>query len=296
MRQVVITADDLGIAVETNRAVEVAYRDGILTSASIMANMPAFLDAVAVLRRNPGLGAGVHLVLTSGKPVSPADRIPLLVNREGLFRYGYVALSRLLIGPSRAAAVIQIRDELTAQIEKAVHAGVDIDHLDGHRHVHMIPAIWPIVIGLASDRGVIVRNSRERLGGEWRRDRAKNLVATLVLQAFARANEAIAVPQVQFAGLLDSGCVNVRVLRRLLRDLPPGTSEIVTHPSFAISSDSKLCCSSEDALFLKSPGRVSELAALVNVKLRQVLEAEGLQTVSFRGCMRVPVPSAAPAC
>ena len=88
MRQVVITADDLGIAVETNRAVEVAYREGILTSASIMANMPAFLDAVAMLRRNPGLGQGVHLVLTSGKPISPPDRIPLLVNREGLFRYG----------------------------------------------------------------------------------------------------------------------------------------------------------------------------------------------------------------
>ena len=132
--------------------------------------------------------------------------------------------------------------------------------------------------------------------GEWRRDRAKNLVATLVLQAFARANEAVAVPQIQFAGLMDSGCVNVRVLRRLLRDLPPGISEIVTHPSYAISSESKLCCSAEDALFLKSPGRVSELAALVNVKLRQVLEAEGLETVSFRGCMRVPAPSAAPAC
>jgi chitin disaccharide deacetylase len=296
MRQVVITADDLGIAVETNRAVEVAYRDGILTSASIMANMPAFPDAVAMLRRNPGLGKGVHLVLTSGKPISPPDRIPLLVNREGLFRYGYVALSRLVIGPRRTAALRQIGEELTAQIETAVRAGVEIDHVDGHRHVHMIPAIWPIVIRLASDRGVIVRNSRERLSGEWRRDRAKNLVATLVLQAFARANQAVTVPQVQFAGLMDSGCVNVRVLRRLLRDLPPGTSEIVTHPSFAIASESKLCCSAEDAVFVKSAGRVSELAALVNVKLRQVLQAEGLETVSFRTWTRVPEGSAAAAC
>jgi chitin disaccharide deacetylase len=297
MRQVVITADDLGIAVETNRAVEVAYREGILTSASIMTNMPAFLDAVAVLRRNPGLGTGVHLVLTSGRSVSSPDRIPLLVNRGGIFRYGYVALSRLMIGPSRAAALVQIREELTAQIEKAAQAGLDIDHIDGHRHVHMIPAIWPLVIGLARDRGVVVRNSRERLGwDQWRRDRAKNLVATLVLRAFARANEAIAVPQIQFTGLLDSGCVNVRVLRRLLRDLPAGTSEIVTHPSFAIASESRLCCSAEDALFLKSRGRVSELAALVNVKLRHVLEAEGLETVSFRSCMRVQASSAAPAC
>ena len=104
------------------------------------------------------------------------------------------------------------------------------------------------------------------------------------------------MPQIQFAGLMDSGCVNVRVLRRLLRDLPPGISEIVTHPSYALSSEAKLCCSAEDALFLKSPGRVSELAALVNVKLRQVLEAEGLQAVSFRACMRVAAPSAAPAC
>lgn len=102
------------------------------------------------------------------------------------------------------------------------------------------------------------------------------------------------VPQVQFAGLMDSGCVNVRVLRRLLRDLPPGTSEIVTHPSFAVASDSNLCCSAEDALFLKSAGRVSELAALVNVKVRQILEAEGLETVSFRSWMRVPAAPATP--
>jgi hopanoid biosynthesis associated protein HpnK len=294
MRQVVITADDLGIAVETNRAVEVAHREGILTSASIMTNMPAFADAVAVLRRNPGLGTGVHLVLTSGRAVLSPDRIPLLVDRDGIFRYGYVALSRLMIGPSRAAALLQIREELRAQIEKAAQAGLEIDHIDGHRHVHMIPAIWPLVVALGRERGVVVRNSRERLGwDQWRRDRAKNLVATLVLRAFARANETVAVPQIQFTGLLDSGCVNVRVLRRLLRDLPAGTSEIVTHPSFAIASESRLCCSTEDALFLKSRGRVSELAALVNVKLRHLLDAEGLETVSFRRYMPASASSSA---
>ncbi len=294
MRQVVITADDLGIAVETNRAVEVAHRDGILTSASIMTNMPAFLDAVALLHRNPGLGTGVHLVLTSGRPVSSPDRVPLLVNRNGIFRYGYVGLSRLMIGPSRAAALVQIHEELGAQIEKAAQAGLEIDHIDGHRHVHMIPAIWPTVVGLARDCGVVVRNSRERLGwDQWHRDRARNLVKTLLLRAFARANDAIAVPQVEFAGLLDSGCVNVRVLRRLLRDLPTGTSEIVTHPSYAVRSDSRLCCSAEDAVFLKSRGRVSELAALTNAKLRDILEEEGLTTVSFRSCVRVPAVSAA---
>ena len=105
MRKVVITADDLGIALETNAAVEVAHREGILTSASLMANMPAFADAVAIAHRNPQLGIGVHLVLTSGRPVLPPQRVPLLVDARGRFRHGYASLSRLLLGSQREAGV-----------------------------------------------------------------------------------------------------------------------------------------------------------------------------------------------
>ena len=286
IRRVVITADDAGIAVETNRAVEMAHRHGILTSASLMANMPAFEDAVAMSKRNPALGVGVHLVLTSGRPISAPAKVPLLVNGDGMFKYGHAALSRLVLGPSRTAALAQIDDEFVAQVEKARQAGLDIDHLDGHGHVHMIPGVWALVNRLAKGCRLVVRNSSERpTWNNWRRNRAINLAKTLVLKGFARANQTSSAPGVQFAGVMDSGCVNVRVLRGLLRNLAPGTSEIVTHPSYAISAESRLCCSGEDLRFLRSPGRSSELAALLNSKLRTILEDEGIEVVSFRSSM-----------
>lgn len=299
MRQVVITADDFGIAAETNAAVEVAHREGVLTSASIMTNMPGFAEAVAMARRNPRLGLGVHLVLTSGRSVASSDRIPLLVDRAGRFRYGYLALSRLLFGPNRAAATRQIRHELEAQLDKARQSNLDIDHLDGHRHVHMIPAIWPLVGQLARDcGGLIVRTAVERPG--WNpsgRRGMTNLVKTLVLGACARANQTRPPLRVHFAGVMDSGCVNVRVLRRLLRELPDGISEIATHPSLAIPAhpaDAGLCCSAEDDAFLRSRSRVSELEALLNHKVRDVLEERQIEAVSFRIC-RAPAGGASAA-
>lgn len=285
MRRVVISADDVGIAPETNAAVEIAHREGVLSSASVMTNMPAFADAVAMSVRNPRLGTGVHLVLTSGRPVRPPDRLPLLVDAGGRFRHGYVSLSRLMLGPQRSAALDQIDEELTAQVGKARQAGMDIDHIDSHRHVHMIPAIWPRVLRLAEEQGgMVVRNATERPA--WTRGRSgmTNVVKTLVLGACGHVNRPRPVHEVHFAGLMDSGCVNVRVLGRLLRELPPGLSEIVTHPSHPISTASagRLNCSAIDDAFLRSRGRQSELAALLNPKVRRMLEDEHIQIVSFR--------------
>ncbi|HKG00213.1 MAG TPA: ChbG/HpnK family deacetylase, partial [Xanthobacteraceae bacterium] len=51
MKQVVITADDFGLAPEVNEAVEIACHDGILTAASLMVSGPAAADAVARAQR-----------------------------------------------------------------------------------------------------------------------------------------------------------------------------------------------------------------------------------------------------
>lgn len=85
IKQVVVNADDLGLSIGTNRGIEKAYRQGILTSASIMPAGPAFTDAIRLAKRCPGLGVGIHLSLSWGKAVSSSQEIPDLIDSQGYF-------------------------------------------------------------------------------------------------------------------------------------------------------------------------------------------------------------------
>jgi len=82
-KRIVINADDFGLCSGVNRAVAQAHTDGVLTSATIMANMPAAAEAVEIARKLPGLGIGVHLNLTEGWPLSQAADIRPILNADG---------------------------------------------------------------------------------------------------------------------------------------------------------------------------------------------------------------------
>jgi len=75
LKQLIVTADDFGVAREVNDAVEVAHRGGVLTAASLMVSAPAAADAVERARRMPSLRVGLHLVLVDGRPVLPASAV-----------------------------------------------------------------------------------------------------------------------------------------------------------------------------------------------------------------------------
>jgi predicted glycoside hydrolase/deacetylase ChbG (UPF0249 family) len=160
---VVVNADDLGITRSTNVAIRRAFQDGVVSSASLMANMPAFQHAVdQVVDRCPELGIGIHLCLTSGKPVLPPAQVPSLVDRRGEFCHGFAGLWRLLGSRRREAAVTQIAAELGAQADKC-HACVGhVDHIDGHHHVQMIPEISAVATTLASAGQTAIRIPNER--------------------------------------------------------------------------------------------------------------------------------------
>ena len=86
LKQLILTADDFGAALEVNKAVECAHRDGILSAASLMVAGEAAGDAVARARALPSLRVGLHLVLVEGRPVLPASAVPDLVDSTGHFR------------------------------------------------------------------------------------------------------------------------------------------------------------------------------------------------------------------
>ena len=115
MKQLIVTADDFGVAREVNDAVEAAHRGGVLTAASLMVSAPAAADAVERARRMPSLRVGLHLVLVDGRPVLPASAVTHLVDGSGVFRSNMAALGTVLAFSRPARR--QLAAEITAQFE-----------------------------------------------------------------------------------------------------------------------------------------------------------------------------------
>src|SRR5690242_13037254 len=88
MKNLIVNADDLGWTAGVNRGIAQAHRNGIVTSASLLANGSAFADGVKTAHALPGLGVGVHLNLSDGRPTAPAGQVKSLLNEEGKFAGG----------------------------------------------------------------------------------------------------------------------------------------------------------------------------------------------------------------
>ena len=147
MKNLIVNADDLGWTAGVNRGIAEAHRHGIVTSASLLANGSAFASGVEVARSTPGLGVGVHLNLSDGAPVAARELVTSLVNDAGEFEGGPENL--LLRIASRGLALHEVEQEWEAQIEKVRDAGIQPTHVDGHKHVHMLPGLFEIALRLA---------------------------------------------------------------------------------------------------------------------------------------------------
>jgi len=128
--RLILNADDFGLTGGINRAIGELHANGALTSATLMANGPAFEDAVEIARKRPMLGVGCHVVLTDGMPVShPAD-IPSLLGSDGkTFR---PSLIDFMLAVWRGQVLEEdIVRETTAQVQRLQRAGIDVTHFAG---------------------------------------------------------------------------------------------------------------------------------------------------------------------
>lgn len=149
--RLVVNGDDFGVSHEVNEAVVRAYRDGCLTSCSLMAGGEAFEDAVRLSRENPGLDVGLHLVAVCGRSVLPPSEIPCLVDARGRFPFN-PASAGLKYFFSRTARR-QLKKELSAQLERVLSAGLRVSHIDSHCHMHVHPVIFDAAVELGERCG-----------------------------------------------------------------------------------------------------------------------------------------------
>ncbi len=236
--RLIVNADDFGRSHSINQAVIRAHREGILTTASLMVNGPGFDEAFALARENPKLGVGLHLSLLCGRSVLPPEKIPGLVSTRGEFSDKPVAtgfryfFNRSLREPLRA--------EIHAQFAKFHATGLSLDHVNGHLHLHLHPTIFRILMEDATQLGIrrirltrdCLRRSAHMARGHWFY-RASHAVIFGLLSKYARnqlRRKNILHAQITF-GLLQNHRVDEEYILKLLPELPPGDSELYSHPS-----------------------------------------------------------------
>lgn len=156
--KVIVNADDFGLDHKVNAVIVQAFHAGLISSATLMANMPAFEAACALAHQASLAGRiGLHFNLTYGRPLSQAIAAQArLCNAQGEFDLGLRQRTLRLSTAERQA----ITEELEAQWARCVDHGVQLSHLDSHQHVHNIWPVGAIVAGFARRQGVPIRLAR----------------------------------------------------------------------------------------------------------------------------------------
>lgn len=281
MKNLIVNADDFGRHELINRAVEIAFRTGILKSATIMAGGNFFEDAVKIAKKNKNLGVGIHFTLANGFPVLPPENIPTLVNDDGVFHENYIIfLKKYLQGK---ISHDEIKSELAAQLEKVQRAEINLTHFDSHQHLHHIPGIIDIALDLAKNAKIFkMRVSHSKIfDGEL--DSIGKFIGRLGLGSLAKFathkahKKNFATPE-HFAGIVAGESVSENFLENLIENLQEGTTEIMLHPGTDNKILQNYCDWQHDF--------EEELRAVTSDKILKLIDEKNIFVTNFESVMR----------
>jgi hopanoid biosynthesis associated protein HpnK len=284
LRRLIVNADDFGFTSGVNRAIVEAHSHGIVTSSTLMANGPAFTEAVELAKRNPRLGVGCHVVLIDGEPLLDREKIPSLTHsrrfRDSLKSFAARALSRRIDEE-------EIFAEVAAQIRKLQASAISVSHVDTHKHTHLFPRILRPVLRAARECGVrAVRNPcgprlQMRSSQLMQRPNEWTRYAQLrILGGFAKnfrsavAREGFVTPDGTL-GIEVTGTLDETLFHAIAESIPEGTWEFVCHPGY---NDADL----QKANTRLRESRETELRVLTLPGAREILEQKRIQLISYR--------------
>lgn len=213
-RQLIVTADDVGLDRGMTEGAIRAHREGIVTACSIVASGAAFDDAVERLRDVPSLEVGVHLALVEERSLTGL-RMP---RKYTTFLPLYLA---------RVLSIAAIERELRAQLERVLAAGLRVTHLNGHQHLHLLPRIFTVVARLAREYRVPYVRIVDDRGGTAR------TLAMSALSALGRRARDAAFTNDRTIGVGIAGHLDDVVP---LLDHVDGVTELVTHPGIGVTA------------------------------------------------------------
>jgi hopanoid biosynthesis associated protein HpnK len=279
----VVNADDFGLSPGINAGIIEGFEKGILTSASIMVNAPAFEEAVRLAQAHEGLGIGVHLNVLRGKAVLPPEEIPGLVDADGQFVRSPISLCCGIL--AQRVDLDHLSREFSAQIERAIEVGLRLTHLNSEKHVHMYPPIFARVVKLAEKYGIrAVRwtgqypSARHLI--QLNRRSYKDLLVSLCARLCRKPLDGTAViSNDYFYGLLETGSLTAEVVRGILPRLRDGVTEIMCHPGYFGSDLEEAFRTMGNSSLVAS--RALELQTLTDLTLRASIDSVGARLIHY---------------
>lgn len=284
MKRLIVNADDFGFTCGVNAGIIRAFKTGIVTSATIMANGEAFEDAISLARANPRLGVGCHLAIVGGRPVASPSDIPTIVDKNGALP---ATLTKLVIKIARGQAPVEeIASEFRAQVRRITSSGIKLTHLDSHKHSATHPRVMQALALVAEEFGIKrVRNPFESIfagrrdsqpkWAYWKQFALSAAIAPAAVEFSRIARERGLKTPDRFVGVKLTGLLDTAAIRSIMESLREGTTELMCHPGI---NDDDL----EKAHTRLRAARARELEAVSDPSLRELAAELGIELVSYR--------------
>jgi hopanoid biosynthesis associated protein HpnK len=198
-----------------------------------MVGAPAAADAVSRARRLPALKVGLHLTVVDDRPVLSPAEIPALAGGDGRLPSNQVAAGFRFYFSRRTRA--DLGREIRAQFEAFARTGLTLDHVNGHRHMHVHPTVFGLMLAVGREFGLkAVRLPREPVLFSWPGILGQLAWLLLVTPWIALMGRRLARAGIahndHVFGIVASGRMTGPTLLAYLARLPEGVSEIYCHP------------------------------------------------------------------
>jgi predicted glycoside hydrolase/deacetylase ChbG (UPF0249 family) len=287
VKNLIVNADDLGWTEGVNRGILEAFHHGIVTSTSLLANGSAFKGGAEAARSAPGLGVGVHLNLSDGPSIADRETVTTLLNDGGEFAGGPESL--LLRRARGGLSLSEVENEWDAQIQKVRDTGIAPTHLDGHKHVHMLPGLFEIALRLAkrheisairvaleasSLRAALSAGSKQHAGVVIKQGVQARGLKLLARDARELAGRAGISTADYFCGIAQTGELTREGVEQLVKNLPDGTTELMCHPGYLDSALQKSDTRLQDS-------RPNELQILTDTGIRNLVASLGIRLIDY---------------
>ena len=268
----IVNADDYGLTPGVSAGIRYAHTHGLVTSTSVLVTQPTIAEEIQMATsETPNLGLGLHLNLTSGKPIQDCRKIRTLLNETGNFYRPSELESKLeILDPSEVDA------EWQAQLERFQNlVNSSPDHIDSHHYIsYRTPWLFQIMIKLAADIRCPVRMPFSYLAttrmGEmpFRTTGSMIIQAPRILRRYQVSSSAHCITAFYGPHATD------KALRNILLRLEPGVTELVCHPGF-----------NNLELMKKSSyhqNRQEELTLLTDNKALSIISERNIRLISWK--------------
>jgi chitin disaccharide deacetylase len=276
-KRVIIHADDFGLTQGINRAIFDLVEAGILTSTSVMTNIPHFQEVTDL---NYKIGIGIHLNLTEGRPLNMNEKIVTLLDNTGNFHDYSILINKVLKGKISAE---EVELELNAQIEQLIDLGIKPSHIDTHESFFKYPFFIPIIRRLAKKHNILgIRTYTPRRFDYSRLLNPKKILISILLlfQKYRWKKWGFRITD-EIDSLIEFGLdyeTAIRKAKDIFSGLPDGVLEFVVHPGYSDGDISLL------GGYVKE--REIELQVLLSEEFRNILKTSDVKLITYNDILK----------